>query len=114
MVAANWRHSFAIEAMRVAIIAERNHKRGRCDPPGNYLTGYFIGLSSIVDELFSGCAECRATVLLPNQSNAATSIRTAIRLPKLKRFTDEQDAVDNVAVSLATIKPEYHTSLSLR
>jgi hypothetical protein len=37
------------------------------------LTGYFIGLSSIADELFSGRAECQATVLLPNQSNAATT-----------------------------------------
>jgi hypothetical protein len=93
---------------------ERNHKRGRCDPPGNYLTGYFIGLSSIADELFSGCAECRATVPLPNQSNAATSIRTAIRSRSLNASTDEQDAVNNVAVSLATIKPEYHTSVSQR
>jgi hypothetical protein len=37
------------------------------------LTDYFIGLSSIADELFSGRAECQATVLLPNQSNAATT-----------------------------------------
>jgi hypothetical protein len=37
------------------------------------LTGYFIGLSSIANELFSGRADCQATPLLPNQSNAATS-----------------------------------------
>jgi hypothetical protein len=69
------------------------------------LTGYFIGLSSIADELFSGRAECRAIVLLPNQSSAATSAEQPSGSPTLNASTDEQAVFDNVAVSLATSKP---------
>ena len=69
------------------------------------LKGYFIGLSSIADELFSGRAECQATVLLPNQANAATSAEQPSASPSLNGSIDEQAAVDNVAVSLTTIKP---------
>ena len=68
------------------------------------LTGYFIGLSSIADELFSGRAECQATVVLPNQSNAATAEQPSAS-PSSNDSIDEQAAVDNVAVSLTTIKP---------
>ena len=49
------------------------------------LTSYFIGLSSIADELFSGRAECQATVLFQPIQRSNFS-RTAIRLPNLKRF----------------------------
>ena len=69
------------------------------------LTGCFIGLSSIAHELFSGRAERQATVLLPNQSNAATSPEQPCASPSLNASTDEQAAVDNVAVSSAAIKP---------
>ena len=69
------------------------------------LAGYFIGLSSIAHELFSGRAECQAAVLLPNQSNAATSPEQPSASPSLNASTDEQAAVDSVAVSSATIKP---------
>jgi hypothetical protein len=68
------------------------------------LTGYFIGLSSIADELFSGRAECQATVVLPNQSNAATAEQSSAS-PSSNVSIDEQAAVDDVAVSLTTIKP---------
>jgi hypothetical protein len=68
------------------------------------VTGYFIGLSSIADELFSGRAECQATVVLPNQSNAATAEQPSAS-PSSNDSIDEQAAVDNVAVSLTTIKP---------
>ena len=68
------------------------------------LTGYFIGLSSIADELLSGRAECQATVVLPNQSNAATAEQPSAS-PSSNDLIDEQAAVDNVAVSLTTIKP---------
>jgi hypothetical protein len=69
------------------------------------LTGYFIGLSSMADDLFSGRTECRATVLLPNQSNAASSAEQPSASPSLNGSIDEHAALDNVAVSLATIKP---------
>lgn len=69
------------------------------------LAGYFIGPSSIAHELFSGRAECQAAVLLPNQSNAATSPEQPSASPSLNASTDEQAAVDSVAVSSATIKP---------
>jgi hypothetical protein len=69
------------------------------------LTGYFIGLSSMADELFSGRAECQATELLPNQSSAATSAEQPSTCPGLNVSTDEPTAVDDGAVSLTTIKP---------
>jgi hypothetical protein len=56
------------------------------------------------DELFSGRAECQATVVLPNQSNAATAEQSSAS-PSSNVSIDEQAAVDNVAVSLTTIKP---------
>ena len=65
------------------------------------LTGYFIGLSSIADELFSGRAECQATVVLPNQSNAATAEQPSAS-PSSNDLIDEQAAVDNVAADAVT------------
>ena len=49
---------------------------------------------------------------LPAFKSVSGKSRSASR--SLNVSPDEQDAVDNVAVSLATIKPEYHTSVSQR
>jgi hypothetical protein len=61
------------------------------------LTGFFIGLSSIAEELFSGRAECQATVHVPDQSHAATSAEQPSASPGLNTSTDEQAAVNDVA-----------------
>lgn len=61
------------------------------------LTGFFIGLSSIAGEPFSGRAECQTTVHLLDQSQAAPSAEQPSASPSLNTSTDEQAAVDDVA-----------------